>query len=82
MSEYDVKRGGVQRVHSDGPSLCWIWTKVLRGRVWVIHLSLGPPLWLKPDVRVKRYSGITERRVGWGLVAVQVASKPARTGAP
>jgi hypothetical protein len=74
--DYDVKVGGIQRVHSEGPALCWMWTGVARQRIWVIHVSAGLPFWWRPSLGRKQYAGITEFRAGWLLFAVQVARRP------
>lgn len=75
QTEYDVARGGVQRVHHHGPGRCWEWGRATGKRTLAVHVSAGRPVWWKPNVGRKRYAGITEWRAGWLLFAVQVAHR-------
>lgn len=65
----------IQRVHHKTPGRCYEYGRATAKRTVVVHLSLGGTIWWQPDVGRKRYSGITEYRAGWLLVAVQVAHK-------
>lgn len=77
--EYDVRRGGIQRVHDHTPSRCWMWARSTAKRTAVVHVSLGGPCWWLPNVRRRRYAGIAEYGVGWLLLAVQVAHRSSPT---
>lgn len=58
------------------PDRCWEVGIGTRKRNWAIHLSIGRPVWWLPNAGRRRYSGITELRFGWLLMAVQIAWKP------
>jgi hypothetical protein len=47
-----------------------------QSRTWVVHLSVGGPVWWRPNAGRKQYNGVTEWRAGWLLMAVQIASRP------
>jgi hypothetical protein len=62
--------------HQEASGTCWQMGVGTAKRNWAVHVSFGPPAWWLPNVGRKRYSGITEWRFGWLLMAVQIAVKP------
>lgn len=59
--------------------LCFTWSYIFKKATWAGHISVGPPVWWKPDFSKKKKSGgYTEWRAGWLLMAVQIARKPHR----
>lgn len=58
------------------PGLCCHIGRVGEHRNVIAHISVGLPVWWKPNAHRKHYNGITEFGAGWLLLAVQVASRP------
>ncbi len=67
-----------ERTHRDEPGICWEFGLGGKTHNWAAHISFGRPAWWVPTAGVRRWSGITEWRAGWLLVAVQVARKARR----
>ena len=72
----DTVRGGIQRVRDGSPGMAWEWVRVSSHTVRFVRLSLGRPIWWRPNASRTRHHDITECRAGWLLVAVQVAYRP------